>query len=525
LSLMTLQVLNLAILIFIADNTQAPRCFFGDLAHFRLISRPWGQTIAELDTQRILHADIEEAFTVGSVVLYRSDHAPSGVKIGTVVGIESNVGRDHSTSVTAAKRWQKGAEPEAEHVYPQLRLRRWSDECDCEDNFDKAERMARPRFFTKPATDMYAILNFRMPIIGGPILMAHKMRHPVIGGAIAARLMMLAMNLWRNDEQTLFELHLATRNHPAQHRIFLLVCALLFTVIGFLLHAFLEMYMPEIYITILAFSCAVDTGIFDLINEIYVFVKESLEDCALRLVGGPAYFGWPKQGHAGYHDSATSYRHAAGNGLTISKLLLAKVGQCVGLKEHAVAEVGGGYTEDAEAVDGDVADSDDDEAAPEPFRCPITHRVMQQAVVAADGHSYERQALADWLHGPNASIISPVTAGPLAYIGMVPNLQLRNAIQAWRKDPDAWVTAAREELLCNITMDTMEDPVLTCDGHCYERAAIVQWLRRHSISPRSNTQLATRALVTNRNLAALSLLLKLNDDADSPDVHTTPTET
>ncbi len=38
-------------------------------------------------------------------------------------------------------------------------------------------------------------------------------------------------------------------------------------------------------------------------------------------------------------------------------------------------------------------------------------------------------------------------------------------------------------MICPITMDVMEDPVLTPDGRCYERAAIVAWLAEHPTSP------------------------------------------
>ena len=32
------------------------------------------------------------------------------------------------------------------------------------------------------------------------------------------------------------------------------------------------------------------------------------------------------------------------------------------------------------------------------------------------------------------------------------------------------------ELVCPITHELMQDPVLTADGHAYERAAILRWL-------------------------------------------------
>jgi hypothetical protein len=35
--------------------------------------------------------------------------------------------------------------------------------------------------------------------------------------------------------------------------------------------------------------------------------------------------------------------------------------------------------------------------APDAFVCPITHEAMEKPVVAADGHSYERAAITQWL--------------------------------------------------------------------------------------------------------------------------------
>lgn len=42
--------------------------------------------------------------------------------------------------------------------------------------------------------------------------------------------------------------------------------------------------------------------------------------------------------------------------------------------------------------------------------------------------------------------------------------------------------------------DIMEDPVLACDGHHYDRASIAVWLLDHSTSPLTNLEFATREL-------------------------------
>ena len=43
--------------------------------------------------------------------------------------------------------------------------------------------------------------------------------------------------------------------------------------------------------------------------------------------------------------------------------------------------------------------------------------------------------------------------------------------------------AVVSSFVCPITQAVMEDPVMTADGHTYERAAIEQWLREHDTSP------------------------------------------
>jgi hypothetical protein len=46
----------------------------------------------------------------------------------------------------------------------------------------------------------------------------------------------------------------------------------------------------------------------------------------------------------------------------------------------------------------------------------------------------------------------------------------------------------------------MEDPVICCDGHTYERVAIQMWLRNNSRSPKTNQQLPSKELIPNHAL-------------------------
>eukprot|EP00667_Euglena_gracilis_P006394 EG_transcript_6445 len=66
---------------------------------------------------------------------------------------------------------------------------------------------------------------------------------------------------------------------------------------------------------------------------------------------------------------------------------------------------------------------------PEAFRCLLTGAVFVDPVVADDGHTYERTAIAQWLHG---SLASPRTGQRLATDRLVDNHHLRAALD-WVK--------------------------------------------------------------------------------------------
>ncbi|XVF22541.1 hypothetical protein REPUB_Repub12eG0181000 [Reevesia pubescens] len=66
---------------------------------------------------------------------------------------------------------------------------------------------------------------------------------------------------------------------------------------------------------------------------------------------------------------------------------------------------------------------------PSYFICPIFQEVMQDPHVAADGFTYEAEALRGWLDSGHDT--SPMTNDKLAHSNFVPNLSLRSAIQEW----------------------------------------------------------------------------------------------
>lgn len=60
------------------------------------------------------------------------------------------------------------------------------------------------------------------------------------------------------------------------------------------------------------------------------------------------------------------------------------------------------------------------------WECPITMEIMKDPVVAADGHTYEREAVEEWLQ---SSQTSPVTNEAMQHTALVPNLLIRSMIQ------------------------------------------------------------------------------------------------
>ena len=52
-----------------------------------------------------------------------------------------------------------------------------------------------------------------------------------------------------------------------------------------------------------------------------------------------------------------------------------------------------------------------------------------------------------------------------------------------------------EELLCPISHEVMQDPVLAADGHAYERAHIEEWLARQHTSPLTGEPLPSTQLL------------------------------
>ena len=68
--------------------------------------------------------------------------------------------------------------------------------------------------------------------------------------------------------------------------------------------------------------------------------------------------------------------------------------------------------------------------APDAFLCSITHDVMCDPVVAADGFTYERAQIQEWLA---KKLTSPKTGEALESAAVFPNHNLRSQIREWQE--------------------------------------------------------------------------------------------
>ncbi|XP_010547594.1 PREDICTED: putative U-box domain-containing protein 50 isoform X2 [Tarenaya hassleriana] len=83
-----------------------------------------------------------------------------------------------------------------------------------------------------------------------------------------------------------------------------------------------------------------------------------------------------------------------------------------------------------EATNGNI-DEEDPNDVPSVFLCPIFQEVMKNPHLAADGFSYEQEAIEEWLKMGNCR--SPMTNLRLEHQFLTPNHTLRSLIQDWHR--------------------------------------------------------------------------------------------
>ena len=80
--------------------------------------------------------------------------------------------------------------------------------------------------------------------------------------------------------------------------------------------------------------------------------------------------------------------------------------------------------------------------------CPITHLLMRDPVIAADGHSYDAEAIDQWFASGKKT--SPLTGSELPNLETIPNITLRKIIAAHVED-------SQQKLPCRADFSSAED--------------------------------------------------------------------
>ena len=65
------------------------------------------------------------------------------------------------------------------------------------------------------------------------------------------------------------------------------------------------------------------------------------------------------------------------------------------------------------------------------------------------------------------------------------------------------IAAHLEHFVCPISLEIMQDPVITADGYTFERARIEAWFKHHNTNPLTNVELHSKALIPNKLLKSV----------------------
>lgn len=106
------------------------------------------------------------------------------------------------------------------------------------------------------------------------------------------------------------------------------------------------------------------------------------------------------------------------------------------------------------------------------LKCPHGGKIMVEPVITRDGVTYDKQQAQDILkdkpHMPNYAMNSLIKA-------------YNSAQRVNEQDRPAQLD--RKHFEDPITLEPMKDPVVVMDGHTYERAEIMTWLEKSTLSP------------------------------------------
>lgn len=191
------------------------------------------------------------------------------------------------------------------------------------------------------------------------------------------------------------------------------------------------------------------------------------------------------------------------------------------MKQPSIPLPGTGLTAAAfEQEAGEVEDSEPRFRFPQPFYDPSTMKIMKDPVVGPDGNSCEKPptgAEIPVVYYPNRALKTIIQREvELASPSLIGSLRrLDDAVwNSWNKLVDRSVIGGDmkplpESFYCPITSEIMSDPVITPNGHTFERVAIEHWVRANGTNPISRDALQLKKLRRNNNLYMLIQIEKL----------------
>ena len=140
----------------------------------------------------------------------------------------------------------------------------------------------------------------------------------------------------------------------------------------------------------------------------------------------------------------------------------------------------------------------------EQLRCPIDGALLEDAVLASDGYAYNKSSLqAHWT--TKAALVSPVTGATMTSV-LCRHNPIRSVVKELIAAPAKGQGVPADEpdlVLCPISQEVMQEPVLAEDGNLYDRATLAQWFATGATtSPMTNTAMGQR-VAADRHVAIL----------------------
>jgi hypothetical protein len=137
-------------------------------------------------------------------------------------------------------------------------------------------------------------------------------------------------------------------------------------------------------------------------------------------------------------------------------------------------------------------------------RCPIDGALLEDAVLASDGYVYNKVSLQAYWNTQEA-LVSPVTGATMTSV-LCRHNPLRSVVKELIATPAKGENVPADEpdlVMCPISQEVMQEPVLAADGNLYDRQTLAQWFATGATtSPLTNAAMGQQVLA-DRHVAVL----------------------